>query len=133
MTISNVNPDSGIRYGIVSLNSLAEWVFDEFFQFGRNLSYESALLEWVAEDGDEDADEFEYESDEDTYELETPDGLKLGLSTLGGAYNVWVFESPYIANHAICSPCCPNAGDINTPGDFPCYTLPPEWFSLEGC
>jgi len=120
--MSNVNPKTGIRFGVVALNSLEDWVFDEFFHDGTNVSYKAALEEF---EGDED--DFEYEGDEDSYELEK-DGLSLGLSTLGGAYNVWVFESPHTAKHALCSPCCPNAGDIDSPGDFPCYTLPDDWF-----
>ena len=128
MALSNVNPDTGIRYGIVSLNSLADWVFDEFLTGGTNLSYEAALAEWELEGNDRDVDEFDYEGDEDTFELLTPDGLKLGLSTLGGAYNVWVYESPYVVNHGLCSPCVPNCGNIDTPGDFECYTLPADWF-----
>ena len=127
MALSNVNPETGIRYGIVSLNSLADWVSDEFFQNGVNDSFESALAEWESEGND--PDEFDYEGDEDSYSLETPEGLKLGLSTLGGAYNVWVFESPHVANHGLCSPCVPNCGNIDTPGDFECYTLPAEWFN----
>ena len=130
--ITNTNPDTGIRYGVASLNNLAEWVFDEFFHNGRNLSYEG----WAEENAEEIAaaeesgEEIYYESDEDTYELEI-DGMQLGLSTLGGAYNVWVFLSPHTANHALCSPCCPNAGNIDSPGDFTCYTLPADWFENE--
>lgn len=126
--MSNVNPETGIRYGVVSLNSLAEWVFDEFFQSGVNLSYQAALDEWISEGNDPDSEDFEYESDEDTYELETSDGLKLGLSTLGGAYNVWVLESPHTVRCGLCSPCCPNAGNLDSYGEFVAYTLPPEWF-----
>ena len=122
----NVNPETKIRYGIVSLRSLHDEVFAIFENEGTNISYEAALKEF-----DGDFDDFEYEGDEDSYELEI-EGLKLGLSTLGGAYNVWVFESPKVANHALCSPCCPNAGNIDVPGDFECYTLPDDWFYKGG-
>jgi hypothetical protein len=123
VAIANTNEVTGVRYGIVALRSLEDWVFDEFFNNGTNVSYEAALKEF-----DGDPEDFEYEGDEDTYEMVTPDGLELGLSTLGGAYNVWVFESPHTAEHALCSPCVPNAGNIDTPGDFVCYTLSAEWF-----
>ena len=120
--MTNTNPTTGVRYGLVALRSLEDWVFEEFVYQGENLSYNAALNEF-----DGDLDNFEYEGDEDTYELEIY-GMKLGLSTLGGAYNVWVFESPHTAEHALCSPCVPNAGNIDSPGDFVCYTLPAEWF-----
>jgi hypothetical protein len=147
----NANPETGIRYGVVSLNSLEDWVFDEFFQNGENLTaneaHKEAKAEFIEErryaEGSlltaearaieewEERGEQEFwdswECDEATYELET-EGMKLGLSTLGGAYNVWVFESPHTAEHGLCSPCCPNAGNIDTPGSFQCYTLPAEWF-----
>jgi hypothetical protein len=131
MTFVNTNPETGVRYGIVSLNSLKDWVFDEFFNCGTNISHEAAIAEWIAEGNDPDVDEFDYESDDDTYELEI-DGMKLGLSTLGGAYNVWVYESPVFNNAvALCSPCIPNAGNLDTEGGFSCYTLPESWFEDE--
>lgn len=125
--MTNTNLATGVRFGVASLASLEDWVFEEFLNDGTNLSYEAALADF-----DGDPDDFEYEGDEDSYELELEkDGLKLGLSTLGGAYNVWVYESPHVAPHALCSPCCPNAGDINSVGGFDCYTLPDEWFRRE--
>jgi hypothetical protein len=132
MTFVNTNPETGVRYGIVSLNSLAEWVFDEFFYNGTNVSYEAALKEWIAEGNDPEVDEFDYEGDEDMYELET-EGMKLGMSTLGGAYNVWVYDSPVFNNAvALCSPCIPNAGNLDTEGIYSCYTLPTAWFAEKG-
>ena len=101
--MTNVNPETGIRYGVASLNNLAEWVFDEFFHDGTNVSYEAALEEFKKETlaykmsvSDEDIQEFNdsYYGEEENYELEK-DGMKLGLSYLGGAPMVWVFESPH--------------------------------------
>jgi hypothetical protein len=39
---------------------------------------------------------------------------------------VQVFKSKYIIKCALCSPCFPNQGDVDTPGDFWAYCLPPE-------
>jgi hypothetical protein len=129
----NVNPETGIRYGVVALNTLAEWVFDEFFYHGTNTTYEDALKEWQAENPDADDDNFLWEGDEDSYELETEDGLKLGLSYLGGAPLVWVFESPHTTRARLCSPCVPNAGDLDNrdPNGEECYTLPDDWFNQD--
>lgn len=137
----NYNPETGIRYGVVALGSLSEWAFDEFFHNGRNLTYEAALSEAKAEhDGEwDDAAEQDfadsYECDCEQYELETTDDdgnpLKLGLSCLGGAPLVWVFESAYQCDCAQCSPCVPGAGDLDTrrdPSGVGTYDLPPNWY-----
>jgi hypothetical protein len=134
-----MDQDTGIRYGIVALNSLEEWVLDEFFHNGRNVSYEAARAEafvdpeYQDEDGDFDEDLFSaaYECDEDCYELETDDGLQLGLSYLGGAALVWVYKSPYTCDCATCSPCIPFGGDLNTrrdPEGVGTYDLPADWY-----
>lgn len=140
---ANINPKTLIPYGVVSINSLAEWVWDEFFNNGVNESakyrHDEFKREWASENPSLDESSSEYqdaeqrffdsdECDEDEYSLETKDGLKLGMSTLGGAYNVWVFESPVVVKCCRCSPCCPNAGDLDNPGDHLAYSLPDEWF-----
>ena len=132
--MTNVNPETGIRYGVVSMNTLASWVFDEFFHHGTNDSYEAALKEFKDENPDatdEDIDTFndEYYGEEENYSLDK-DGLKLGLSYLGGAPLVWVFQSPHTTRARMCSPCVPNAGDLNNreSDGVECYTLPDEWF-----
>ena len=136
---ANINPDTGIRYGVASLNSLAEWVWDEFFTNGTNLTAQQAeadfkrdfALENDREPSDDEEQEFwdGYEADEECYELEA-DGMRLELSYLGGAAIVFVLESPHIGQARECSPCVPNAGDLDNRerGGFDCYSLPAEWF-----
>jgi len=131
--LPNVNPETGIRYGVVALNSLEDWVYEEFELHGKNLTAEYALAEsGVDQDDDEALQDFwdDYYPEEEEYELETHDGLKLGLSYLGGAALVWVFESPVTTEARECSPCVPGAGDLDNQetGAFTCYTLPSEWF-----
>ena len=134
--LPNVNPETGIRYGVVALDSLEDWAFDEFFYQGRNVTADAALEEAIANGLDPDDDDAtqdfwdDYQAEEENYELETKDGLKLGLSYLGGAPLVWVFESPVTTEARECSPCVPGAGDLDSqePGSFTCYTLPSEWF-----
>lgn len=49
---------------------------------------------------------------EDSYSYE--DGpFKYLLSHLGGAPLIWVVESPYVTYCRTCSPCVPNAGDLD--------------------
>lgn len=129
--MTNTNPETGIPYGVVAMNNLADWVFDEFLYHGNNDSYDAALAEWRAENPDADEEEFSdfYEGEEENYSLEK-DGLVLGLSYLGGAPMIWVFQSPHTTTVRPCSPCVPGAGDLDTPDPdgMECYTLPPDWF-----
>lgn len=131
----NYNSETGIAYGVVSLNNLEDWVFEEFFNYGENLSYTAALTDWKNENPDatdEDEQEFaeSWLGEEDEYGLTTND-MKLGMSYLGGAPLVWVFESPHTTQARKCSPCIPGAGDLDNQeedGDVTCYTLPADWF-----
>ena len=149
--LANINPDTGIAYGIVSMHLLNSWVWDEFQDYGTNTSLEAAQAEVksnfmneLLQDGvhpnaleerwahAEDAEFEAIEIEEACYTLET-DGMKLAISWLGGAPMVWVFFSPHTSEVSLCSPCCPNAGDIQGPGNSgteatSAYTLPPEWF-----
>ncbi len=138
--LPNVNPETGIRYGVVALNSLQDWVYEEFIAHGNNDSYDEALAhfrEMTPDATDEDVDRWgeDYQSDEDSYSLGTKEGLKLGLSYLGGAPLVWVFQSPHTTATRVCSPCVPNAGDLDNRVEagkgVACYTLPDEWFYTE--
>jgi len=47
--IANINPETGIRYGVVALDTLADWVFDEFFYNGKNETADAAFEEWKQE------------------------------------------------------------------------------------
>lgn len=197
--MSNSNPTTGIRYGVISAHSLNQDFVNDLFMNGTNVSYEAAvkdataecLAKWehAAEDADlaaaevdnnmhlpdreafmlahiqkalnteeESAEEYAdaimdnfgdtCQIDEPTYEG-TNDGVKWGLSTLGGAYLLWVFEGPVGRARSLCSPCVPNAADLNngfvidegsvvcwmgthpngadTDFTYPCYVVPKDW------
>lgn len=70
----------------------------------------------------------DYQPDEPVHEGEK-DGVKYRTSWLGGALNVWVFESPFTCKTVPCSPCVPGAGDLDNvgKGDYECYDVPPNW------
>lgn len=169
MAIANIGRD-GIAYGVVSMNSLQEWVFDEFFHSGVNVTEleiaedfdanweaeeNQAYIEWQAENPGytakaeenweaerEDIDAarerfFEtLEIEEPSYTLETAEGLQLALGWLGGAPLVWVIDSPETTVAPACSPCVPNAGDLDNRAprgshDFAgviCFDLPADWY-----
>jgi hypothetical protein len=55
-----------------------------------------------------------YETDSDGYDYSYEcDGYHYELSSLGGAGIIFVIKSPFVAVCKQCSPCCPNAGDLD--------------------
>ena len=57
------------------------------------------------------------------------DGVKGRTSYLGGALNLWIFESPVVGKFAEYSPCVPGAGNLDQPDEdgVETYTVPPDW------
>lgn len=73
-------------------------------------------------DNDSDCEGHEYD-----YTLDTDEGpVKLQLTWLGGATLIFVLDSPWVVRCARCSPCCPNAGDLDNKGSIMAYCLPPD-------
>ena len=149
--MTNTNPETGIRYGCVYLNSLdpdtAQWLWDD----AENLSEEEAYAELKAEieaqvqeecpDFDENEAEIEVEKrlerESECIQIDEPtlagicEGVRYEISWLGGAPLLWVLESPVISKARLCSPCCPNAGDLNSLDDdgYECYGIPADWYA----
>ncbi len=144
----NTNPDTGIRYGIISSNSLHSDVINEIQSCGTDVHYEDAMndlrdaikracsdympqesIDEVAELAVENASQ-EFYNDEPIHEFEL-DGVKGRTTWLGGALLVWIFESPFQTHTQLCSPCVPNCGDLDNlmsdEGGYPCYDVPPTW------
>lgn len=59
----------------------------------------------------------------------TCEGVRYMISHLGGAPLLWAFESPVISKAKLCSPCVPNAGDLDSLDDdgYECYGIPDDW------
>jgi hypothetical protein len=210
---ANINPTTGIRYGVISGRSLDDEVYNDLF-YGpqaRDLSYEAALDELKAEakaryeDAEERAGElFEsnyggppdtpemleafasfceehvektlrrhhgipddlpcdaadnvedyidyVESTECDFNIDEPiiegecDGVKYRISWLGGAPLLWVLEGPLGFANRLCSPCVPNAAELDSgfePTDltldeihrdhdgYLCYVVPADWLRKE--
>lgn len=60
-------------------------------------------------------------------------GVKYEISHLGGAALLWVLNSPIISKARLCSPCCPNAADLDSLDDdgYECYGIPDDWRNQE--
>lgn len=138
----NEDPETGIHYGVIRQNSLADWVLDEIFQNGDNLSYDEAREEFEKDlrrkyfgknagifEEKLEAWNDQYEENEDTYRYAS-DGIT--VQTSGGG-NLWVFKSPTIVLTRQCSPCYPNAGNLDETenGYLKTYALPEDWLRKE--
>lgn len=146
---SNTDPDTGYRYGIISANSLDPEIVNEIQMNGKDLHYEAAKAELWADvkavckdylsdsDSDDVADQaverMELYDDEPvhSFDIECPGyGRVIGQTTwLGGALLVWIFQSPFVMPHAVCSPCVPDAGNLDQPDKdgVLCYDVPADW------
>ena len=146
--IPNFDPDTGIHYGVINMNTpMSEAVTDMLFK-SADVYYDAAVIEiddavdeLIAATSDvhggdqclrdqikelmmtslEDfqGDEFEY-SEEGYYVI---------------AYTnenvIMVIKSPWYTLSNKCSPCYPNAGDLDTPGELKTYCLGADFFEDE--
>lgn len=149
----NTHPVTGIRYTVYSMRNLKSWIYEELFYGSQatDLSYEEAYEEelslaikrarYEAEVNGEEFDEADFIEDWECPEFEidepniagTYDGVRYEISWLGGAPLLWVLESPHTGQLSLCSPCCPQACDGDSPiaGGFTGYAVPEDWLRKE--
>ena len=162
MPTANINRETGIHFGAISGNSLdldvlcdlqekaSEIVFDayrldEMKRFANEHDHDYAvdiqaddLFNSLMDAFGEEFDDFIYSIDEN-FEDDEPqaefehEGIKVVFSYLGGAPLVIVTESPYIAIAGLCSPCVPNAGNLDDkdPDGEECYDVPADWYAKD--
>ena len=145
---ANVNPETGIRYGIVSAASLDPEIVNQIQCEGRDVHWEDAKRDledairsacgglMTKRDVDAVVDEAidrmngdQWVDDEPIHEF-VIDGVMGQTTWLGGALLVWVFKSNHSRLSRLCSPCVPNAGDLDSVEDsegYVCYDVPPDW------
>lgn len=89
----------------------------------------------IGEDDPEFDEDFETQEFAEHYQCDEPvtqgeyQGVKYQTTWLGGALMLYVFESPVLTKCRPCSPCVPNAGDLDSTGDYLAYGVPVEWLS----
>lgn len=156
--LTNLDPTTGIRYGVIHSNKLMGEAFSDIESNGTDLDFEDhkeelkiqlsdaikGVLESLgharANDSDDLADgivdslEWDgYESPGDCtrYEYES-DGYHLQTCSDG---DIFVLKSPYKVKAAHCSPCAPGACSIDSPCDDGAwaYCLGAEWFEEGEC
>jgi hypothetical protein len=146
MTV-NIDPETGIAYGVISGNRVPDLV-DEIMRCGTSLTQEayeqevrksltSALDEFTHGDHagqivegilSDVLSQLEPQFDEEEWTWTDGDMTYL-LGHFGGAPLLWVTKSPYLTYAPACSPCVPNAGDLDLASGndgVKCYSLAPE-------
>lgn len=140
----NYDENNCIHYGYISQHTpnqdASSCVFD-----GRDLTYEAALEEargdkglcieegWLGDDGEFDEQKFgdNYQPDESTY-LYVEEGYE--ITNTSSSFNCFaVSKSQFFTYTKGCSPCMPNAGDLDNPrdGGLRTYCLGHDWFDGE--
>lgn len=129
---TNRDPETGLRFGVLSANDLAHWFYDELeADYGAASCPECGA---EAEECDDDRDleyrhiggchDYACETCEVTFDSsyafpEEPlaqtfnrDGYQ---GFLDSENDVWLTKSPYFTNAQFCSPCAPGAGHLGNP------------------
>jgi len=111
---NNIDLETGIRYGVISLNNVSSEWLDEF---------EAQYLE------EENPDEnyLPEECSPISYKYEK-DGLVCEYSPNSSMNILFVFKSEVIVKAKFCSPCVPGAGDLDNldPEGIETYGLPED-------
>lgn len=145
----NRDPESGIRYGVIPIGSLAHWAWEVFEadygdprcpKCGGEVVQHDEETHWDYEDHVRSlCREHACESCEvifDTEHVYRNEPLCHNLD--GGVYqgrldpdnDVWVFKSPYYTRAAFCSPCAPGACSLSSSCDDGerAYCFGHDWF-----
>lgn len=159
--IPNIDPETGIHYGIIPKNDLLNCA-EEFFNEATDITYEELAEEIRAEINgtlDELFESLERQTivSEELKQRIKDDAMEQIINEFNDDYNdevarliyetdeyiiqgdnddsdLFVIKSPYYTYAPRCSPCAPNAGylrDANVNAEFKTYCLGPEWFEDE--
>lgn len=124
----NVNPNTGIRYGVIGGNNLPDWIWDEI-EYRYPTPWDCSHSE-ICTCGHEIeitqktawGDEIECPNCGDINELQIPDmeatelyidKPDLQLSFDPNSNIAMIFKSDLIVKCRLCSPCYPNAGNLD--------------------
>jgi len=143
--MTNVNPETGVRYGIISANSLDPEVICDLQAVGRDVHWEARkqeiidALQMEVDNGAEfefdeelenrlERESYDFYDDEPVHEFQR-DGVRGRTTWLGGALLVFVFHSQWTTNARLCSPCVPGCCDLDSidPNGYEGYDVNPEW------
>lgn len=137
--ITNIDPDTGIRYGIIPIHALADWVVGEFEpRYGDPTCPRCGDAVNPSDDHDdyfcERCEEFflpdECYPEDPSSLVYDRDGYQMQLDEHN---DVWIFLSPFVTTAQFCSPCAPGACYLlnYTSDGEKAYCLPNDWFEDE--
>lgn len=158
MSLPNYDPETGVHYGVISQHSVhpeALWPGNDWEDSGytymvdetSSISAQLAkAIEWYkawAEEAGVSEDDLPTFPEEDELNEAIVENVELGDSEGPWIYEqdgyvlqstefyIMVIKSPYIKYCRPCSPCFPNAGDLDSPDiehGIKTYCLGPDWF-----
>jgi len=117
---ANINLKTQIRYGVISLHNVNPDFLDEFEAHYPDIEHDTDCTDQDNCNCGDELDPIAYTYDKD--------GLQCEYSHDSSMYILFVYLSPVIKTVNLCSPCVPNAGDLDSPNDqgFDCYGLPDD-------
>ena len=150
----NVDHATGIRYGVISQHAISSYALDDITQSGTDLDYENAVQDLqdaigasvrkaIADYARASAIDRVVDAAVDAAWTELEQDFNDGYEADGSSYlledeeysvllcadgDIFVRRSPYYTFRGLCSPCAPNAGHLQTAGDYKAYCLGPDWF-----
>lgn len=146
---SNIDSDTGIRYGVISCHSLADWLYDaQEFDYGAatcpKCGNPAADYDPIAHEALDSYSKHGcsgYACVDCAHTLDSQDCFPeepAGWSIDDGEYKVigcldsdaMVLKAPYFTRAAFCSPCVPGACSIETPNPdgARAYSFGHDWF-----
>jgi hypothetical protein len=115
--IANVDSKTGIRFGVISSNTM-QYFNDDFEPY--------YACEDCNDNEDCDCEPLSYFCDREDLKAECPTDT----------YEITIYHSKYFTYAQFCSPCYPGACNLNAPLDFKnennrAYCFGPEWFDKD--
>jgi hypothetical protein len=148
---TNIDTETGIRYGVIHSNRLASHAWDDITSNGEDLDYAETIenltteisnsLKSILSDYDSSFDckeaaegivselDFNIESSGDCTRY-LHEGEDETFSVLSDG-DIFVTKSKYYTLCSYCSPCAPGAGSLGSEGEIKAYCLGPDWFDSD--
>lgn len=124
--LANIDRATGIRYGVISQNSISPEVWGEF------------EAEYPDVEHDDDCTNTDDESYCSCGDMQEPIGFKYErdgyvLTSGTDGFGIFVLKAPHYTHAMFCSPCAPGAGNLDSPSDdgVKTYALGADFFEDE--
>lgn len=135
----NVNKETGIHFGVISIHSVAPEILNDFQPVYPEIG-DIERFPWNDYTAKEKFEELTEEEKESIYEKLIEEfepwqwyfkNEDYFLHYDDSGFGLWVEKSPYVNRVNPCSPCAPNAGDLDSPSSngILTYALPEEFLN----